>query len=88
MAGEGGCSLSLLFGNIRSARGPGLDLLEAEMRGWGVQCEDTKPREILLTFGSFVMLFPLVILESYKRAQTLTIPETFVAVDMESRENR
>ena len=50
--------------------------------------EDTKPQEILLTFGSVVMLFPFVILESYKRAQTLTIPETFVAADMESRENR
>ena len=52
-----------------------------------VHYEDTKPQEILLTFGSVVMLFPLVILESYKRAQTLTIPDTFVAADMESREN-
>ena len=32
-----GCSLSLLFHNIRSARGPGLELLEMEIRGWGVQ---------------------------------------------------
>ena len=53
-----------------------------------VQYEDTKPSEIMLIFGSVVMLFPFVILESYKRAQTLTIPETFVAADMESRENR
>ena len=37
MAKNGGCSLSLLFNNIRSARGPGLELLEAELRGWGVQ---------------------------------------------------
>ena len=37
LARDGGCSLSLLFHNIRSARGPGLELLEAEMRGWGVQ---------------------------------------------------
>ena len=34
---EGGCSLSLFFHNLRSARGPGLELLEAEIRGWGVQ---------------------------------------------------
>ena len=53
-----------------------------------VQYEDTKPREMLLTFGSVVILFSFVILKSYKRAQTLTIPETFVAADMESRENR
>ena len=33
---NGGCSLSLMFHNIRSARGPGLELLEAELRGWGV----------------------------------------------------
>ena len=37
MASGGGCSLSLLFHNIRSARGPGLELLEAELRRWGVQ---------------------------------------------------
>ena len=34
---EGGCSLSMLFLNIRSAKGPGLELLEAEMNRWGVQ---------------------------------------------------
>ena len=33
---EGGCSLSLLCHNIRSAKGPGLELLEAEIRRWGV----------------------------------------------------
>ena len=32
----GGCSLSLLFHNVRSARGGGLELLEGEMRRWGV----------------------------------------------------
>ena len=37
VARDGGCSLSLLFHNIRSAKGPGLELLEAEMREWGVQ---------------------------------------------------
>ena len=31
-----GCSLSLMFHNIRSAKGPGLELLEAELRRWGV----------------------------------------------------
>ena len=36
VAREGGCSLSLLFHNIRSARGPGLELMEAELRRWGV----------------------------------------------------
>ena len=35
-AREGGCSLSLLFHNIRSA-GAGLELLEAELRRWTVQ---------------------------------------------------
>ena len=30
------CFLSLLFHNIRSARGPGLELLESEIRSWGV----------------------------------------------------
>ena len=34
---ERGCSLSLLFHNIRSARGPGLELFESELRRWGVQ---------------------------------------------------
>ena len=29
--------MSLLFHNVRSARGPGLELLEAEMRRWGVE---------------------------------------------------
>ena len=37
VAREGGCVLSLLFHNVRSARGPGLELLEGEMRRWGVQ---------------------------------------------------
>ena len=37
VAREGGCALSLLFHNIRSAKGPGLELLEAEMRRWSVQ---------------------------------------------------
>ena len=37
VAKEGGCALSLLCHNVRSARGPGLELLEAEMRRWGVQ---------------------------------------------------
>ena len=37
MAKEGGCSLSLLFHNFRSAKGPGLELLETEMRRWAVQ---------------------------------------------------
>ena len=35
-AAKEGCSLSLLFHNIRSAKGPGLELLEAELRRWGV----------------------------------------------------
>ena len=35
-ASGSGCSLSLLFHNIRSARGPGLELFEAEIRRWGV----------------------------------------------------
>ena len=39
VAKESGCSLSLLCHNIRSARGPGLELLEAEMRRWGVSWE-------------------------------------------------
>ena len=37
LAKEGGCALSLMFHNIRSAKGPGLELLEAEVRRWGVQ---------------------------------------------------
>ena len=37
MAKGGGCSLSLLFHNVRSAKGPGLELLEAELRRWTVQ---------------------------------------------------
>ena len=32
----GGCALSLLCHNVRSAKGPGLELLEAEIRRWGV----------------------------------------------------
>ena len=38
-AKQGGCSLSLLNHNIRSARGPGLELLEAEIRRWGIAWE-------------------------------------------------
>ena len=37
LARDGGCSLSLLFHNVRSAKGPGMELLEAEVRRWGVQ---------------------------------------------------
>ena len=37
LARDGGCSLSLMFHNVRSARGPGMELLEAEVRRWGVQ---------------------------------------------------
>ena len=37
VAREGGCAVSLLFHNVRSARGQGLELLEAEMRRWMVQ---------------------------------------------------
>ena len=36
VAKKGGCSLALLCHNIRSAKGPGLELLEAEVRRWGV----------------------------------------------------
>ena len=36
VARDGGCGLSLMCHNIRSARGPGLELLEAEMRRWAV----------------------------------------------------
>ena len=36
VAKDGGCSLSLLCHNIRSAKGPGMEMLEAEMRGWSV----------------------------------------------------
>ena len=37
LARKGGCSLSLMCHNIRSARGRGLEMLEAEMRRWAVQ---------------------------------------------------
>ena len=37
LAEDWGCSESMLFHNIRSAKGPGLELLEAEMRRWGVK---------------------------------------------------
>ena len=37
VAQRGGCSLSLLFHNVRSAKGPGMELLEAELRRWGVR---------------------------------------------------
>jgi hypothetical protein len=36
LARDGGCSMSLLFHNIRSAKGANLELLEAEMRMWAV----------------------------------------------------
>ena len=36
LASDGGCSMSLLFHNIRSAKGANLELLEAEMRMWMV----------------------------------------------------
>ena len=36
-----------------------------------VYYEDTKPSEIMLTFGSVVMLFPFVMLRSYKQAEPL-----------------
>ena len=35
-AKKGGCSVALLCHNIRSAKGPGLELLEAEVRRWGI----------------------------------------------------
>ena len=35
-AENSGCALSMLFHNIRSARGPGLELFEAEIRRWGI----------------------------------------------------
>ena len=35
-AKDKGCSMSMLFHNIRSAKGPGLELLEAEVKRWGV----------------------------------------------------
>ena len=37
MAREGGCALFLLFHNVGSAWGPGREMLEAELRRWGVQ---------------------------------------------------
>ena len=37
LAREHGCSLSILFHNIRSAKGPGLELLEGEIRQGGIQ---------------------------------------------------
>jgi hypothetical protein len=36
LASDGGCSMSLLFHNICSAKGANLELLEAEMRMWTV----------------------------------------------------
>ena len=36
LVADGGCSMSLLFHNIRSAKGANLELLEAEMRVWAV----------------------------------------------------
>ena len=36
VAKVGGCSLSVLFHNVRSAKGPGFELFEAELRRWGV----------------------------------------------------
>ena len=37
MARDGGCGLSLVCLNIRSAKGPGMELLEAELRRWSVR---------------------------------------------------
>ena len=37
--GRWGCALSLLFHNVRSAWGPGLEMLEAELGRWGVQLD-------------------------------------------------
>ena len=37
VARGGGCSLSLLFHNVRSVKGPGMELLEGELRRWGVR---------------------------------------------------
>ena len=37
LATRSGCSLSLVFHNIRSAKGPGLELLDGELRRWGVK---------------------------------------------------
>ena len=37
LAKDDGCSLSMMCHNIRSAKGPGLELLESEIRRWGVQ---------------------------------------------------
>ena len=37
VAREGGCALLLLFHNVRSAKGPGMELFEAELRRWAVQ---------------------------------------------------
>ena len=56
-----GCSLSLLFHNIRSARGPGLELLEGETRSWGVNWDVVglaetwldEVSEKYLSFGGF-----------------------------------
>ena len=36
LASKGGCSLSLLCHNIRSAKGPSLELLDGELRRWGI----------------------------------------------------
>ena len=36
VARDGGCALSMMCHNVRSARGPGMELLEAEMRRWAV----------------------------------------------------
>jgi hypothetical protein len=36
LAGRRGCSLSLLFHNVCSVGGRGLELLKAETRAWGV----------------------------------------------------
>ena len=35
-ARDGGCSLSLMFHNVRSAKGKNLEMLEAEIRRWQV----------------------------------------------------
>ena len=37
LATRRGCALSLVFHNIRSAKGPGLEMLDGELRRWGVK---------------------------------------------------
>ena len=37
MASKGGCALSLLFHNVRSAKGGTMEMLEVELKRWAVQ---------------------------------------------------